>query len=177
MDTDTHRKHFLIHVRHFVRTYTRNWKTTGRMWTLYIHIDRLIYYRRCLFTVLELGARYEGRITSPNTHRTFSAKPFVRIQLYLIRICGSSAYHIRTFSQLNDCDIIGCILCVVYSCMRDRLERYGPRHALFVLWYNIVCVYYTMLTYTTAPNNKTHKPYDCILHTKRRLYCQRSIIL
>ena len=33
-----------------------------------LHIGRLFYYRRCLFSVLELDERYKWRVISPNTH-------------------------------------------------------------------------------------------------------------
>ena len=76
------------------------------------------------------------------------------------------------FSTLNDCYIIGDILCVVQSCTRDptgelrsetRIGRSLIRHCVCVL---------SISTYATTPDNKTHVPYDCIhvLHTIWQLY-------
>ena len=45
----------------------------GEKYRLYadiLHIEWLLYYRKCLFSVLELDARYEWRVTPPNTHRS-----------------------------------------------------------------------------------------------------------
>ena len=33
-----------------------------------VHIDRLLYYRKFLFSVLELDVRYDWRVMAPNTH-------------------------------------------------------------------------------------------------------------
>ena len=62
------------------------------------------------------------------------------------------------------------------------LESYILRNVSVVLWA-------TLSAYTTSPlihcylghnymhDNKTHVPYDCTLHTKWWIYCQRHIIL
>ena len=66
MERNVHHNHFLIW--HFVCTYTRNLKTTGHMRTLYISKDCMLCYRRCLFSVLELDARYKWQVMPPNLH-------------------------------------------------------------------------------------------------------------
>ena len=35
-----------------------------------LHVESLLYYHRCLFSVLELDSKYKGRVTLPNTHRS-----------------------------------------------------------------------------------------------------------
>ena len=62
------------------------------------------------------------------------------------------------------------------------LESYGPRHALFILWYNIICIYckpfqYTTIWCTTTHFNKTYVPYHYTLLIKQWLYCKQCIVL
>ena len=68
-----------------------------------LHTERLIYYRRCLLSVLELDARYEWRVTPPNTHR--SRFPVVLKNMWNFTlsyvdfhpiICGRSTYPTTT---------------------------------------------------------------------------------
>ena len=35
-----------------------------------LHIEQLLYYCRCLFSVLELDARYKWQVMTPNTHHS-----------------------------------------------------------------------------------------------------------
>ena len=62
-----------------------------------------------------------------------------------------------------------------------RLESYGPRYASIILWHNTVCVYamqacvYIALWCAITHDTETQVPYDCILHTKRRLYANIEI--
>ena len=99
-------------------------------------------------------------------------KPFLRIYSVLRHItwkpqviCARSAY--RTTA------VISQTLFVWFTvALEIRLGSYGSRHASVVLWYNIAWARtYITNWYATTPDNKTHVPYDCILHTKRRLYC------
>ena len=66
-------------------------------------------------------------------------------------------------------------------CGLELHERSDWRWALVILWHNIVCTYckpiYTSLFGGQLRDNKTHVPYNRILHTKRRLYCLWCIIL
>ena len=58
-------------IRHSVHTYTRNSKATHYMRTYSVlQIKRLPYYWRCLFSGLELDARYEWQVMPPNTHHS-----------------------------------------------------------------------------------------------------------
>ena len=54
----------------FVHTYTRNSKTTGRIYANIVHIQSLLYYWKHLFSVLELDTRYDLGVMPPNTHRS-----------------------------------------------------------------------------------------------------------
>ena len=82
-------------------------------------------------------------VSYPSKHvsQSFSGKPFVHIQLYwrhitwkLQVIHGRSAY--RKTAILLDAFFVWFRLA-----WGIWLESYGPRHALFVLWYNTVCIY------------------------------------
>ena len=128
-----------------------------------------------------------ARYTSKCALQSLSDKPLSHIQCILIHktrklqvICGHSAYWMTL--------ILSETIFVLFRFVLEiQLEIYGPRHASVTLWYDIVCVYckppyihrYLMWNYTCTcmPDNKTHVPYECILHTKRRLYCQRWTVL
>ena len=109
-----------------------------RLYMGVLHIEWLFYYRRCLFTVLELDVKCEWRVIAPNMHHSlFPISHFcilTHITWKLEVIYGRYAYRMtvllsKTFLQ----------------CFRVaweiRLESYGSRHASVVLWFNIVCVY------------------------------------
>ena len=76
------------------------------------------------------------------THITvFSNKPFVHIQLYLRHItwklqviCGHSAYWMTAI-------LLDTFSVWFRFAWEIGLESYCPRNRLFVLWYNIVCIY------------------------------------
>ena len=119
-----------------------------------LHIELLLYYRRCIFSLLGLDVRYELWVTLPKTHYSLSTSHFCiysvlrHITLKLQVICGRSAYWTAA--------IISETFFVWFRVALDiRLNSYGLRHALVILWYNIVCVYCKSLH--TA--------------TKQRLYC------
>ena len=80
---------------------------------------------------------------SKHTSQSFSGKPIVHIQLHLTHthvtwkfqvICGRSAYW--TTAILLDTFFVW-----FRAAWEIWLESYGPRHASFILWHNIVCVY------------------------------------
>ena len=56
MNPNTEHNHFSMH--HFMGTYTRNSKTTGRIYADVVRIKWLLYYGRCLFIVLKFNERY-----------------------------------------------------------------------------------------------------------------------
>ena len=106
--------------------------------------------------------------------------------------------YIWTFDISNDCYIIGDILCVVYSCMRDLIgELCPPTHIGHSLIQHCVCVYpaspcihvptsllgvqlcnRTKLTYSTCtlslhttPQTKALLPtMDCFIRTRLASY-------
>ena len=100
---------------------------------------------------------------------SLSGKPFVRARkTWKLPVT-------RTFFISNDCSTFGDISCVVWSCMRDPTGELRPRQTSVVLWYNIVSActasryVYIAIWCATTHDNETHLPYDCMLHTKRRL--------
>ena len=74
-----------------------------------LHIEWLLYYWKCLFSVLELDARYNWQVMAPNMHHN----PFAISHLYVIT-------HITWKLQVtHDCSTIRDIPCVVWSCIID----------------------------------------------------------
>ena len=64
--SNTHRNHVLI--QHFVCTYTHNYWNNYSLYTDILHIERVFYYQRWLFSVLELDVRYDCWVMAPNMH-------------------------------------------------------------------------------------------------------------
>ena len=52
--------------------YTYNMKTTGRILTLHVHIERLLYYRRYFLCALELHERSDRRASRQDMHQSCS---------------------------------------------------------------------------------------------------------
>ena len=103
-------------VRHFVHNYTHNLKTKGRTQSLYLRdttippdgdilpIERLFYYRRYLFSSLELYVRYDRRGMDPNPQRNHLAiRRFVGTYTRNSKRIGC----MRTLHISNDCSTIG----------------------------------------------------------------------
>ena len=86
----THQNHFAI--RHFVRTYTRNLKTTGCMRRSTYRMTILL--SQMSIFVLELDSRYKWRVTPPNTHHN----RFLMRKLQVVLEC--SAY--QTTDMLSE---------------------------------------------------------------------------
>ena len=120
----------------FVCTYTGNSKTTGHIRMFYI-IEWLLYYRKCLFFMLELNIRYNWQIMAPNTHRRFFfSKPFVSLHAQL------ENYRLYMDGQHIEWLLYYQTFLVWFTVAREtQLESYCPWHALVVLWYNIVRIY------------------------------------
>ena len=180
MNPSTECNRFPIH--HFVHTYIRNSKTTDCMLMFQISNDCSItgdVYFLCQRWMQILMVRYTSKCAS----QSLSYQPFLRIQCiqtYNLKTSG----HMWKFNIMNNFYIIGDILCVVQNCTRGTTQELRSethigrsliRHCVCILQ---VCVYIA-IWYTTMPDSKTHVPYDCIhvLHTKRRLYCQRCMVL
>ena len=125
-----------------------------------LHIERLLYSQTCLFSVLELDARYDLRVMAPNTHLT-SVCPISRCA-YLNAYMHISTHKrlyiawelqvIWTLSVSNDCSTIGDTPWVVKSSMRDPTGRLRPRtcigHSL---------IQTCLLIYTPSPYVYTHR--------------------
>ena len=162
----------------FVRAYTCNSKTTGRIWTLCISNNCSaiwdVYF-------LCAGACCDIRLASYDSKhwaQFFSGKPFVRPYTPNLKTKG----YIWMVSISNDCSTIVDILCVVYNCMRDSTGELRPqirisRSLIQNCVYILQALIYIAIWCATTHDNKTHVPYDCILHTKWWLYCQRCIVL
>ena len=144
-----------------------------RLYTNIVDIRWLLYYRRWPFSVLELDVRYNWRVMALNTHRSF----FPIIHLCILThitwklqvIYGHSAYGMTA--------VLSETFLVWFTVAREILQT-CISHSLLQ---NCVCILQTHKYITvwcaTTPDSKTHLPYDCMLHTKRWLYCQRYIIL
>ena len=79
------------------------------MYAAVLHIERLLCYRRCIFPVLELNARYEWRVTPPYTHRNLFVTSHLCVLKHIILITTGP---IRTFCISNDsCTIRKHSLC------------------------------------------------------------------
>ena len=90
--------------------------------------------------------------------------------------------YIWPFSISNGCSTIGHIPCMVLNCRRDPTGQLRPQtgigRSLIQTCVRILqALIYIAIWYATTPDNKTHAPYDYILHTKQRLYRQRCIVL
>ena len=66
MDLKMHRNHFLIW--HVLHTYTCTCNLRLQVVWEHLHIESLLYYLRCLFSMLELDLRYDWQVTPPNMH-------------------------------------------------------------------------------------------------------------
>ena len=106
-----------------------------------LHIKWLLYYQRCLFSVLELDVRYKWWVTPPNKHPSlfsishscvYSVLRHITWKLQAIR--GSSAY--QTTTVLSQKFFVWFTVA-----LEIQLGSYNSRHASVFIWYNIVCVY------------------------------------
>ena len=114
-----------------------------------LYIEWLLYYRRCLFSVLKLDVRYKWRVMSPNMHCSHFpiSRVHLFVQLYLdtcitwklqvIRARSNSVY--QTTALLSETFFVWFRVA-----LEIRLESYGPRHASVVHWCSIS-------SYTASP--------------------------
>ena len=122
--------------------------------------------QRCLCSVLELDMRYDWQVMAPNTHHNLKTTGHVWM------FCMSNNYY-------QEHSLCGC-----WVAWEILLESYGPIHTLVALIQHCMCAYtsspykhhYLVCNYAWQQNSCT-VPYDCILHTKQRPYCQGCIIL
>ena len=130
---------------------------------------------------IKLNARYNWWVMIPNMHRS----------LFLIsHLCVLTHIHVTWKLQVTyrrsaywmTALLLKTFLVCYGVAWEIWLESYDPRYILIILWYKIVmCILQTHTYITiwcaTMHYNNTDVPYDCILHTKRWIYCQQRIIL
>ena len=178
MDPNMHRN--LFPIWHFARTYMyhHNSKNTSCI-SIVLHIERLLYHMRCLFSMLEVDARYDWQVMAPNTHHNaflISHYAYLHSKLEKYR-SYMDVLHIEWlfFSWRNS------LLVWFGVAWEFRLESYSPTHALVVLWYKIVCIMqahiHITIWCTAIHKNKIQIPYLCTPHTEWRFYCQQWINL
>ena len=146
-----------------------------------VHIEWLLYYWTCLFSVLKLDTRYDWQLLTPNSHNRF----FPIIHLCVVT---SIAWKVQVIHGRSAYQMIALLLETFLVWLRlaweIRLDNYGRRHILVALWYIQQCVYKLqactyihrslVLNYTWQ---QTNVPYDRILHTKWCFYSQQCIVL
>ena len=113
---------------------------------------KLLYYLWCAISVLKLDAKYNSQVMAPNTHCSLFpishlcvlTRPSRKLKVIYERSAyWMTAIQLETFLEW-------------FRVASDIwLESYGPRHALVVLWYNIVCVY-CKLMHTSWFNMQLH---------------------
>ena len=102
-----------------------------------LHIQWLLYYQSCRFSVLELDARYEWRGTPSNTHRGlfplsyFCVYGALRHITKLQVMCRSLAYWTTAISSET-------LFVWFRVALKIQLENYDPRYRSVIL----VCVYF-----------------------------------
>ena len=112
---------------------------TRKLYILYLdvlHIQLMLYYRRCIFSVLELDSRYNWRVTLQNTHcNLFPIGHFYEYSVHrpttwkLRVVLECSAY--RTTAIVSETFLV----CFRVS-LEIRMESYGLRQASVVFWYD-----------------------------------------
>ena len=155
MAPNTHHSHFSTH--HFVHTYTS--------YTNILHIEWLLYYRRCLFSVLDLRARYNWWVTTPNTHHSF----FLIWHLCILpRITWKLQVVYRHSTYWTTSLLLKTFLEQFRVAWEIQLESYGPRHTCdhSLIQHCLACtaspyILYITIWCTTIYDNKTHVAYDC----------------
>ena len=91
--TNLNMHHNLFPIQNFVHTYTCNSKTTlYRLYMDVLHIEWLVYYRRCLFFV-RAGCEWQmARYGSKHTSQSLSNKPFVHTYTQNLKTSGHTVY-------------------------------------------------------------------------------------
>ena len=146
-------------------------RSTYRMTALLSKMYILCVRAECEIRMVSYASKHALQSLSDKPYSVFRHKT-----QKLKVICGRSAYW--TTAMLSE------TFFVWFRVAREiRLGNYSPRHASVVLWYSIVCVDFKPV-YTSPfgmqlrlTTKLMHVPYDCILHTKWRLYCQSCIII
>ena len=109
----------------FVRAYTRNSKTRGRIQTLYLSNNCSTI--EDAYFLLQLDARYDWQVMAPNTHHSFL---FPVGHLFVLTRMTHECSEYQTTTLLSS-----TFLAIVwFRVAREiQLESYDPRHASAVL--------------------------------------------
>ena len=122
-----------------------------------LHIERLLYYRRCLFLVLELDVSQ-----SLISHLWVLRYMYITWKLQVVQ--GHSAY--QKTPLLSETFLVWFRVA-----WEIWLESYVPRLASVIPSQHCVQILqtctYIAIWCTTIYDNKTHVTFDCILHTKQ----------
>ena len=115
----------------FVRNYPHN--SNYRSYIDVLHIEWLLHYWRCLFSVLELDVRYDWWVMAPNMYHSHLCI-LAHITWKLQVIYGCSTY--RMTALLSNTFLV--CLRVAWEFL---LESYGSKHWSVFPWYSIVYIY------------------------------------
>ena len=149
-----------------------------------IHIEWLLYSRRCLFSVLELDVRHDWWVMAPSTHCSFFLISHLCVLTHITRklqvMYGRSAYQMTVL--LSETFLVWFRVAREIQLLKNYIYReLQPQTHIGHSLMQIVCILqahiYIAIWQTTTHDNKTHIPNDCLLHTKWQLYCQQYILL
>ena len=165
MDSNTH--HNLFSIQHLCIP-TLVTQTPGRIRTLYISND-CSTIEDIIFLCQSWIRDMIGKLWLQTLIAVLSDHPLVCAYTHNLKTTGC----IWMFSISNDCCTIGPIPCMVQSCTRDPTGELLPQtcinHSLVQNGMRILqarTYMYNNIWCASTHDNKTHKPYDCILHTK-----------
>ena len=119
----------LFLIRHFVRTYTHNTETTGRMASLLLEMSIFCIRVECKIRLAWYGSKHASW--------SLSDKPFVptyMLNLKTIQVVYEYSAYRRT-ALLSETFLVRFRVA-----WETQLKSYGTRHTLVILWYNIVCI-------------------------------------
>ena len=106
-------------------------RTIRKLWRSYkdvLPIERLLYYRRYLFSCLELYVRYDRRVMEPNTHLNhFPIRHFVR-NLYT-RKSKTTGRKLTFSNRMTALLSAMSIFCIRAGC-KIQMASYASKHAL-----------------------------------------------
>ena len=112
-----------------------------------LRIEWLLYYRRCLFSVLELDSRDKWRVMLPNMHQSL----FLISHFYAYRVLRRTTWKVQVVSECSAYRTTAILSEIFFLWFRVTLEiwqeSYGPRHTSVVLWYHIAYI----RVYTASP--------------------------
>ena len=136
----------LFRIRHLcILSYMHNSKAC-RSYKDVLYIERLLCYRRCLFSVLELHVKYYFRVMAPNTHR--SLFPIRHLACaYILTLITRKLQVVYGHSLHRTTALLSKIFVVWFRVAWEiRLESSVPRHESRSFSDTTLCVY-TASTY------------------------------